>query len=115
MQGIVHVVKPVRLTATLSPTNIDPDASGEADYEKRPAGAAFSVTVAGVSSTNLVDVFVNRNFVGTIFLSAGGGQLILDTRNGDFVPDLREGDEVEVYDATDDSTLILVGTLVSTG
>jgi plastocyanin len=115
MAAIIHVVKPVSLAATLDPTNIDPNASGEADYQKGRDGADFTVTVADISSTDVVDVFINGNFVGTIFLNAGGGQLILDTQNGDFVPDLQEGDEVEVVDANDDSTLILVGTLVSTG
>jgi hypothetical protein len=57
-----------------------------------------------------VDVFVNGNFVGTITLdSNGNGELDLNTANGDMVPNLHNGDEIEVYDAADDVTLILLG------
>jgi plastocyanin len=109
MASIVHVAQPMELAATLSPTDVDPDASGMANFEMRPNRASFSVGV-----TTAVDVFINGHPVGTIVLDPdGAGTLMLDTQQGDAVPPLQDGAEVEVLDANDDMTLILVGTLES--
>jgi plastocyanin len=114
MAGIVHVMDPVILVGSLNPTDIDPNASGDASFEMVPYRSTFGVTVANVSSTNAVDVFVNGNFVGTISLDAdGNGALNLNTDNGDMVPALQDGDEVEIFDAADDVTLILIGNVHS--
>jgi plastocyanin len=116
MEGIVHVVQPVELTATLTAGDPDPDATGAASFEMRPTRASFSVAVTGVTSTNALDVFINGNPVGSITLDCGGsGALLLDTQQGDTVPPLQGGVEVEVFDAADDTTLILIGTLSSAG
>jgi plastocyanin len=112
MVGIVHVVDSLDLSATLGATDIDPNATRAANFTRDPVHATFDVMVESVSSTNAVDVFVNGNFVGTITLDANGNEeLSLDSANGDMVPDLQPGDEVEVLDAMDDTTLILVGRL----
>jgi plastocyanin len=114
MEGIVHVVQPVELAATLTAGDADPDATGAASFEMRPNRSSFSVAVAVVSSTAAVDVFVNGNPIGTIALDcSGSGALLLDSQQGDTIPQLQAGDEVEVYDAADDTTLILIGTLAS--
>ncbi|HEV3204467.1 MAG TPA: hypothetical protein VGY77_08795 [Gemmataceae bacterium] len=114
MAGIVHVTDPVVLAGSLSPTDIDPNASGDARFEMVPYRDTFSVAVAGVSSTNAVDVFINGNFVSTIAVDAdGNGALNLNTDNGDMVPTLQDGDEVEIFDAADDATLILIGNVHS--
>jgi hypothetical protein len=102
----------VRLEADLSPTDVDPGASGRARFESDRYDTQFRVEVQNVSVTDTVDVFVNGDFVGTIVLNyLGQGELDLDARNGDTVPALQDGDEVEVVDAADDTTLILVGIL----
>jgi plastocyanin len=112
MVGIVHVIDPVILAGSLMPTNIDPNAVGAVDYEMRPYRTTLSVAVGGITSTNNVDVFVNGNFVGTIALDPNGnGELDLNTQNGDVVPNLQAGDEIEIFDAVDDVTLILIGTV----
>jgi plastocyanin len=114
MAGIVHVVDPVVLTGSLSPTDIDPNAFGMVAFEAVPYRSTLSVMVGGVTSTNAVDVFVNGAFIGTITLDANGnGELDLNTDNGDTVPNLQDGDEIEVYDAMDDTTLILIGNVHS--
>jgi plastocyanin len=114
MAGIIHVMDPVILVGSLSPTDIDPQASGDATFEMVPYRTTFSVAVQGVSSTNALDVFVNGNFVNTIALDAeGNGNLNLNTDNGDMVPVLMDGDEVEIFDAADNVTLILIGNVHS--
>jgi plastocyanin len=114
MRGTINVFDPVILTGSLNPADIDPNASGEASFEMVPYRSTLSVVVAAVSSTGVVDVFVNGNFIGTIFLDGNGnGELDLNTDNGDSVPDLQDGDEIEVYDASDDATLILIGNVQS--
>jgi hypothetical protein len=78
----------------------------------RSSRAGFHVKVRNISSTGAVDVFVNLNLVGSITLDASGdGELLLDTQHGDHVPALQTGDEIEVVDADDDATLILIGDL----
>jgi plastocyanin len=111
MQGIVHVTDPVNLAGSLAATDPDdPDAAGTATFNMVPYRSTFDLLVQNVVSTTAVDVFVNGNFVGTIGLDASGnGELFLDTDNGDTVPALQNGDEIEVYDAADDATLILIG------
>lgn len=110
MVGVIHVVDPVDLTGSLVATDADPNATGEVSYEKRPDRATLGVAVAGVTSTGMVDVFVNGSLIGTVVLDgSGSGELDLNTLNGDNVPDLQDGDEIEVYDAVDDTTLILIG------
>ena len=113
MVGIIHVVDPVVLQGTLAPTGIDPGASGTANFTMVPYRSTLDVTVQGILSTNAVDVFVNnQNLVGSIVLDgSGSGALHLNTDNGDIVPNLQAGDEIEIYDAVDDMTLILVGTV----
>lgn len=116
MEGIIHVVDPVILNGLLSPSGPDPDAIGTASYEMVPYRTTLSVAVQGVTSTNAVDVFVNGNFLGTIGLDPNGnGELDLNTDNGDMIPALQNGDEIEVYDAVDDVTLILIGNVSSGG
>ena len=111
MAGVVHVVDPVDLSGSLASQDADdPNATGQAAYEMRANRSTLSVAVASVVSTTAVDVFVNGNFLGTINLDANGnGELDLNTDNGDMVPSLQDGDEIEVFDAADDLTLILLG------
>lgn len=111
MEGVIHVVDPVTLSGPLASQDADdPDAVGQATYVMRPDHSTLSVAVGGVVSTATLDVFVNGNFVGTITLDGdGNGELDLDSANGDNVPALQDGDEIEVYDAADDATLILLG------
>jgi plastocyanin len=111
MSGVIHVVDPVDLSGSLASQDADdPNATGRAAFEMRANRSTLSVAVTNVVSTTSVDVFVNGNFVGTITLdSNGNGELDLNTANGDMVPNLHDGDEIEVYDAADDVTLILLG------
>jgi plastocyanin len=113
MEGIVHVVDPVKLRTPLFAADPDdPNAFGDGAFQMRPNRAGFLVNVTGVTSTAGVDVFVNGNFVGSIALDAtGAGELFLDTELGDTVPPLQAGDVIAVYDMVDDTTLILFGTL----
>jgi plastocyanin len=114
MAAIVHVVDPVVLTGSLSPTPVDPNAFGMVNFKAVPYRSTLSVMVGAVTSTNKVDVFVNGGFIGTIALDINGnGELDLNTDNGDIVPNLQAGDEIEVYDAADDITLILIGNVHS--
>ncbi len=116
MEGIIHVVDAVELSGTLTGGDADPDATGQAAFEMRPDRTTLSVAVAGVTSTATVDVFVNGNFIGTIALDGNGnGELDLSTLNGDNVPNLQDGDEIEVYDAADDATLVVIGNVSSGG
>ncbi len=116
MAGIIHVVDAVELSGTLAGGDADPDATGQVAFEMRPDRTTLSVAVAGVTSTDTVDVFVNGNFLGTIALDGdGNGELDLSTLNGDDVPNLQDGDEIEVYDAADDATLIVIGNVSSGG
>jgi plastocyanin len=116
MRGIVHVSDPVVLQGALVAADADPDATGAASFHMVPYRSMFDVTVQGVVSTTGVHVFVNGNFVGPIGLdAAGNGVLHLNTDNGDTVPALHDGDEVEIYDAADDATLILIGNVASGG
>jgi hypothetical protein len=101
----------VRLEAILSSTAADPDAEGRARFESRPDRAQFRVEVENISVTDTVDILVNGNLIATVSLDNGFGELDLNTQDGDTVPALKAGDEVEVVDATDGVTLILVGTL----
>jgi len=114
MAGIVHVSDPVILAGSLSPTDIDPQASGNATFVMVPYRMTFSVTVQGVSSTDTLDMSVNGTFINTIALDAeGNGALNLNTDNGDMVPVLMDGDEVEIVDPADSVTLILIGNVHS--
>ncbi len=111
MEGLIHVVDPVILSGPLASQDTDdPDAVGQASFVMRPDRSTLSVAVSGVISTTSLDVFVNGNLIGSITLDCNGnGELDLNTDNGDDVPNLQDGDEIEIYDAADDVTLILLG------
>jgi plastocyanin len=113
MKGTVQVVDPVQLQGALTTSGIDPDATGQANYEMRPYRTVLNVSVQAVFSTTAVDVFVNGvGPIGQIMLdSTGSGTLMLNSQQGDMVPTLQAGDEIEVLDASDDVTLLLVGTV----
>src|SRR5205823_14258815 len=101
----------VRLETDLTATAADPDAEGHARFESRSDRAQFRVEVEDISTATAVNVLVNGQLVGVITLQAGAGELDLNTKDGDTVPMLHTGDEVEVVDAADGATLLLVGTL----
>jgi hypothetical protein len=104
----------VRLEATLDATTADPGAFGEARFESRSDRRELRIDVDDISVTDVVDVFLNGRFRGTIVLDAGGGgRFELNTQDGDRVPFLQEGDEIEIVDANDGVTLILSGILQS--
>src|SRR5262249_7262063 len=87
---------------------------GQVNYEMLTDRTTLSVGVTHVKSAAALDVFVNGDFIGTILLDrVGNGELDLDTDNGDIVPTLPVGDEIEVFDAADDTTLLLIGRLRS--
>jgi plastocyanin len=111
MEGIVHVVEPVKLRTHLSAGDPDdPNARGKAAFRMRPNRAGFRVKARNVTSTVLLDVFINSTFVGSIALDASGaGELVLETQHGDSVPIVQDGDVIDIYDAVDDTTLILSG------
>ena len=106
----------VHLSGTLFPPDPASAASGKVTYFMQPGRATLSVTAANVIRADAVDVFVNGDFIGTIALDPtnGSGSLNLDTDNGDDVPTLQDGDEIEVFDAADDTRLILIGNVGST-
>jgi plastocyanin len=112
MEGLVHVVEPVKFRTHLSAADPDdPNARGKAAFQMRPDRAGFRVKARAVTSTAFLDVFINGNFVGRIALDArGDGDLFLGTQHGDTVPDIQDGDTIAIYDALDDTTLILSGT-----
>jgi hypothetical protein len=102
----------VRLEAALDPTAVDPNASGRARFESQPDRSELRIDVDGISVTDVVDVFLNGWFRGTIVLDEeGDGRFELNSQDGDRVPSLREGDEIEIVDANDGVTLILSGIL----
>ncbi|SRR5579871_3533344 len=103
----------VRLEATLSPAHADPRASGQVEFEKRTGRKELRVDVQDIISTDVVDVFADSRFVGRIELRGGSGRLELNGQNGDHVPNVRAGERVRVLDARHNTTVILVGTLVS--
>jgi plastocyanin len=116
MVGTVHVMDPVQLSGTLFPPDPASAATGQAADEMRPYRTTLSVGVANVTTTTSVDVFVNGSFIGNIVLDgSGNGELDLNTNNGDMVPTLQDGDEIEVYDAADDTTLIVIGNVSAGG
>jgi plastocyanin len=112
MEGIVHVVEPVKLRTHLSAADPDdPNARGKTEFQARPDRSGLRVKVKHVTSTAFLDVFINGTIVGTIALDArGDGDLVLESRHGDSVPSLQGGDVIDIYDALDDTTLILSGT-----
>ncbi len=110
LPAIVLADEEVKLEAMLTGTDAAPDASGGARFEMRPDRSEFRVEVEDVASVDMVNVLANGDFIGTITLDAGRGELELQSQNGDTVPVLKDGDEIEVVNAADD-TLLLVGTL----
>jgi plastocyanin len=115
MEAIVHVVAPVKLRTHLGAADPDdPNATGKAEFQMRPDRAGFRLKAKKITSTGFLDVFINGNLVGSIVLDArGDGHLVLETQHGDSVPPLQDGDMIAVYDAMDDTTLILAGMLMS--
>jgi hypothetical protein len=106
----------VHLEGTMFPPDPSDAATGQVVYDMQPDRATLSVAVASVSFTDAVNVFLNGDFIGTIALpdpASGSGTLDLDTDNGDDVPTLQDGDEIEVFDANDDTRLILIGNVSS--
>ena len=115
LDGRVHAPDTVVLWAPLVPPDLH-GGIGQVNYEMRRDRTTLSVAVTHVNSAAALDVFVNNgDFIGTIFLDprSGNGELDLDTDNGDIVPTLQAGDEIEVFDAPDDTMLLLVGRLRS--
>jgi len=115
LDGRVHAPDTVVLWAPLVPPDLH-GGIGQVNYEMRRDRTTLSVAVTHVNSAAALDVFVNNgDFIGTIFLDprSGNGELDLDTDNGDIVPTLQAGDEIEVFDAADDTTLLLIGHLRS--
>jgi hypothetical protein len=111
--GKVYAPDSVLLWAPLVPPDLQ-GGIGQVNYEKLTNRTTLSVGVTHVKSAAALDVFVNGDFIGTIFLDrVANGELDLDTDNGDIVPTLQAGDEIEVFDAADDTTLLLIGHLRS--
>jgi plastocyanin len=112
MEAIIHVVESVKLRTHLSAADPDdPNARGKTEFQMRPDRAGFRVKVKDVTSTAFLDVFINGSFIGSIALDArGDGDLILETQHGHTVPEPQDGDTIDIFDATDDTTLILSGT-----
>jgi hypothetical protein len=103
----------VRLEAVLTAADTESRATGDVRFEMRTDRAELRVDVQHITSTDVVDVFVNGSFLGTIVLNGDSGRLELNSQNGDAVPSLQAGDEVDVFDAADDATLLLSGILAA--
>jgi hypothetical protein len=116
LSGQANAPDTVVLWAPLLPPDLQ-GGIGQVNYEMRHVRTTLSVAVTHVNSAAAVDVFVNGDFIGTIVLDprSGNGELDLNTDNGDIVPTLQAGDEIEVFDAADDTTLLLIGHLRSRG
>jgi hypothetical protein len=101
----------VRHRARLVPTDEEPRATGRAlDYETLgfPFDASLTLRVQGVSSTDMVVVLLNDDFLTTIMLKDGSGEVRLAGRLGTDVPFIRTEDTVQIVDA-DDGTVLLEG------
>jgi hypothetical protein len=114
LDGRVYAPDTVVAWAPLVPPDLQ-GGIGQVNYEMRTARTNLSVVVTHVNSAAAVDVFGNGEFIGTIVLDprSGNGELDLDTDNGDMIPTLQVGDEIDVFDAADDTTLLLSGRLRS--
>ena len=104
----------IQLQTALDPTGIDPNASGAASYQRTQQDQTFNVMVRNIFSSNPVDIFVNDTYVATLHLTQGFGVLDLDANAGDDVPVIAEGDVLTVFDASD-QTAILIGTFFRPG
>jgi hypothetical protein len=101
----------VRHRAQLGPTDEEPKATGRAlDYETfgYPFTAWLAVRVRGVSTTDMVAVLLNDEFLTTIMLKDGSGEVRMTGRLGTDVPLIRTGDTVQIVDV-DDGTVLLEG------
>jgi hypothetical protein len=104
----------VRLEATLTATDLGPDATGRAEFRDQGHGRLrLRVEVEEVDFTNSVKVLINGQSAGTIPLDANGdGELELDTGDGDTVPAVRAGDDIQIVDA-DTGAVLLAGTFAT--
>jgi|SRR6516164_8438559 len=101
----------VLLDTELYPTDKEPQASGSADgYETLgyPFDAELTVIVRDVFSTDTVAVLINGEFVATIALADGSGEVTLQGRLGTDVPFINQGDVLDIVRA-DDGVLLLEG------
>jgi hypothetical protein len=101
----------VRLEATLTATDADPNAFGFAEFRDQGSGRLrLEVEVEDIDSTDMVGVLINDQPVATITLDANGdGKVKLETQRGDTVPAIMSGDDIKIVDV-DTGTLLLEGT-----
>ncbi|MFN0158086.1 MAG: hypothetical protein ACKVRP_08470 [Bacteroidota bacterium] len=99
----------MRLEGRLGATASGAKASGKATWEERSSRRKFSTEVEDVSSKGKHAVNVNGKTIGYVNVTAGFGDLNLDSRFGHKVPVLKSGDIVEVLNP--DGVLILSGTM----
>jgi hypothetical protein len=92
--------------ATLETSGIDPDAQGTAQFARAGDQVKLGVEVDGVFSTNLVIVVIRGHEIAPIKLSAGRGEIELQSasRKGQRV--INAGDVIDVIDAFDGAVLL---------
>jgi hypothetical protein len=92
-------------------TDAEPDATGRAfDYETfgYPFDAGLAVRVRDIVSTDTVDVLLNGEYIATITLTDGSGEVELMGLLGQDVPVVNRGDVVDIVNS-DDGTVLLEG------
>jgi hypothetical protein len=97
--------------ARLVPSDAESSASGRAfDYETigYPFNAGLAVRVRDISGTDTVDVLINNEYVATISLTDGSGEVELMGTLGTDVPFIDAGDVVDIVNP-DDGTILLEG------
>jgi hypothetical protein len=114
---LVAVVGEVRADVTflhraqLYPTDIEPFATGRVfDYETvgYPFNAGLAVHVRNISTTDSVDVLINNEYLATIPLMDGSGDMELMGQLYTDVPFINHGDVVDIVNSYD-GTLLLEG------
>ena len=99
------------LRARLAPTEVEPLASGRAltfQTYTHPFEGGLAVRVHDVFTVDTVAVLINNEFVTTILLTDGSGEVKLNSSHGDHVPLILEGDILDIVNP-DDGTLLLEG------
>jgi hypothetical protein len=99
------------LRARLEPTDAEPFASGRAfTYQTytHPFTGGLTVRVHDVFTVDTVAVLINDEFVTTIPLTDGRGDVRLRSSHGDDVPLILDGDILDIIDP-EDGTVLLEG------
>lgn len=96
----------LELRLPLTPTALDPLASGRADFEVRPDRRRLSIEVEDISAATDVTFFVDGVDLGTLAVELGFADLNLDSRLGDVVPEVGETTVIEVTNAATGDVLL---------